>query len=218
MVLDAEIYPPAVTALSRKAKDLARDLPTALLRVRVQPPAEVVLDGRSVGRKTVLRVAPGLHYCAMRKFGYRTLVKLVTVSDETALQETLEPLDNAARERQLREGLRDGTFDPRDDDQLRALGHLTGASHVLLWEALPLDQIGAALVPLRPGEARRTATGVRLSLPGLWSVLFEPPAARGSPLWRRWWVWAAAGAAAVATAGIVAWQSQREPAVLVRVR
>lgn len=196
-VLDPARFAPRVVVVYRRAAAEASQLPHADLEVAAPDGALVRLDGRVLNGGASVVVGP--HFVTVAATGYEPWAGVVTVA--------------GARER-LQPPLR--RYEPPDADRLLAMTRERAPARILAgavvrgepgWrfvarQLTPADgKIVSGSAALDDAPVAVTVEQVVARL--MPSELPAPIAAARTPLYRRWWIWAAAGGVAAALAVVI---------------
>jgi hypothetical protein len=217
---DPTRFPPAIgAAYASAARELAARAKGKLTVAVTPADAELVVDGRPATGPTI-ELVQGEHWLEARALGYARAVRQVSVSDR---EQRLELRLGAASQAQLQEELhrrqeRSG-LDATSPAVAAALGRLQGASEALVVrERSAGAQLELELVRIRCSDGQRLerhvervapaerALVVRRALLRLWPVAtpVTAPAARQTPVYKRWWFWALIGGGVAIAGGATA--------------
>ena len=192
-VIDPARFPPRVVTAFRRAAAEVAQLPRTEVEVGAPAGAGVRVDGRAIDGSVTVTAGP--HFVAVAAAGYEPWAAVVVVS---GAHERLQPPLRAV--------------EPPDGDRLIALTRERAPRRILLGALVRSGdgwRVVARELSLADGKTVSDAvtlgaTPVALAIDALVQrvspLLVAAPAPPPRPLYRRWWVWAAAGGVAAALA------------------
>ncbi len=214
----AEEWPPRARLLYGDALAKLRQAAPGALSVQVTPAAaRVYVDGREVGlgSTTLREIKPGNHFLLVTCPGHASFAGAVEIAGDGKLSDAPVFLqaDQPAALRAGATAALAAAWETADEEVVvRQLAALLAADLVVVVTPDPLVDASTApaLAWLLGADGRRRGGAVRLST-GAASELLAPvwgaPGAAPLVWYRRWYVWAAAGAVAAAAGGVVIWQA-----------
>ncbi len=223
-----ELYGPQVSAAFAAQLGRRAAIPARPVSVEVSPgDAAVVVDGAALiatgGAALTRSLRPGLHVVWAAAPGYAAAAELTSIDTATTVALSLSAHTGEALIPGLAVDWRDGRLRPDAGAARRALAAVAralGASAIVVVAApepaaearawrLAAEPAGSGSGPVVRASALAAVEAALAGddvgdMGGLALGADDPgPAARAKPWWRRWWVWAGAGAV-VAGAGITA--------------
>jgi len=196
--LDATRFPPSVLGLfSRAARTLAQRQRQPV-RLRVEPSgADINVDGRRQHRRT-MRLTPGTHWLQVRAIGYRPVVRRLQVAGSDTLSITLRRAPPQWTLSQLARLKQRGELDTHREQAAAVLGRMRRAGEALVATTRPeATRLQLSLSRVRCDDAyvlarvnlmtdpRRQGRAIQDAMARLWPI--------STPLYRKWWFWAAVG-------------------------
>ncbi|MBI3180074.1 MAG: PEGA domain-containing protein [Deltaproteobacteria bacterium] len=217
----AEDWPPQARLLYGDTLATLRQAAPGALSVQVTPDfARVYIDGSEagLGSTTVPEIAPGEHQVLVTCPGYARFAGAVGVDGEGKLNDAPVFLQAHGEAEQREAAVRAliAAWDTADEEVVaRQFTGLFAVDYVVVVAPDSLTETTAApaLAWLVGADGRRRGGAVPLASSETAALeLFAPvwgaqDAALATPWYHRWYVWAAAGAAAAAVGGVVVWKS-----------